>query len=168
MEGLAIYNALVRHPGSVSIEIDALAASIASVIAMAGDTISIAENAQLMIHMPWSVTAGTAADHRGQADILDTFSDVLAKSYSARSGMTIAAVAAAMEAKTWYTADEAFSAGLVDLVSQPLKIGARMRPDQFENAPADMVRRAAARVDPPRSTAAAKRRIAAAQLTVVL
>src|SRR5260370_34258725 len=70
-EGSAIYNALERHPATINGSIDGLAASMASVIAMAGDTVSMAENALMMIHNPWTTTSGESEEMRKSADLLD-------------------------------------------------------------------------------------------------
>ena len=71
VEGTAIYNALRRHKGGLTVHIDALAASMASVIAMSGSPVYIADNALLMIHNPWTVSAGDSDQLRKEADLLD-------------------------------------------------------------------------------------------------
>lgn len=80
-DGLAIYNALQRHPARVAVSIEGVAASIASLIAMAGNEIAIAENALLMIHAPWGMVSGNAERLREHADLLDRFAAAMAVCY---------------------------------------------------------------------------------------
>lgn len=141
-EGFAIINAMQRH-GQVSVEIDGIAASIASAIAVSGRRVSIAENALLMIHAPWMFTEGNADELRRNADTLDKFGDQLRDIYIRKSGASKATVERWMAGETWFTADEALTAGLVDEIAKPLAIAASMRrkihtmgfvrPPQFED-----------------------------------
>lgn len=126
-EGLAIYQALIDHDADVIVTIGSLAASIASVIAQAGDEVRIAENAQMMIHDAMAMCYGQAADMRTTADLLDRASENMAQLYATRSGVgTPKSWRQAMTtngmAGTWYTAAEAVAAGLADTV---IKNGAR-------------------------------------------
>lgn len=125
-EGFAIINAMQRH-GQVSVEIDGIAASIASAIAVSGRRASIAENALLMIHAPWMGTEGNADELRKNADMLDKFGDQLADIYVRRTGKPKATVERWMSSETWFTADEALAVGLVDEIAKPLAIAASMR-----------------------------------------
>ena len=70
-DGIAIYNLLKNHPANKTVYIDGLAASMASVIAMAGDEVIMPENAMLMIHKPWGIQGGDAEELRKYADLLD-------------------------------------------------------------------------------------------------
>jgi ATP-dependent Clp endopeptidase proteolytic subunit ClpP len=115
-DGLAIFNALRNHRAAVTTRVDGLAASIASVIALAGDEVRMADNALLMIHNPWSVLAGDAKMLRAEADVLDKVRDTMLGVYAER-GMPRDEAAAAMDAETWYSAEEALAAGLVDVVA---------------------------------------------------
>jgi enoyl-CoA hydratase/carnithine racemase len=115
-DGTAIYNALLRHPAKVNVQIDGLAASMASIIALAGDTVEMAENAFFMIHNPWSVVVGDSEDMRKEADILDKLSETAVKTYTRNSKLSEDDVRAAMSAETWYSADEAKKAGFIDSV----------------------------------------------------
>ncbi|QRF55748.1 head maturation protease, ClpP-related [Variovorax paradoxus] len=110
-EGLAIYNQIKRFDGEKIVHIDGIAASIASVIAMAGDEVRIAANGTIMIHDPWGMAMGTAADMRKQADSLDKVRDVLLENYVARTGAKRDDVSAWMSAETWMNADEAVERG---------------------------------------------------------
>lgn len=123
-DGQAIYNALVRHPASVTTHVDGLAASIASVIALAGDSVVMADNALFMIHNPWGFAQGSADDMRKCAEVLDKCRDTIVSVYKKKCGMTDAAIMAAMDAETWYTAAEAQSAGFVDSIATGQKLAA--------------------------------------------
>lgn len=118
-DGLAVYNALRSHRAKVIVQVDSLAASIASVIAMAGDRIIMAPHSQLMIHMAAGVCAGEAAELREYADFLDRQSENIAGVYAERAGGTVKHWLKAMAAETWYFADEAVEAGLADEVCKP-------------------------------------------------
>lgn len=123
-DGLNIYNALVRNPATIRIEIDALAASIASVIAMAGNAIRMADNAMLMIHEPWGLVMGTAADMRKNADVLDKTRDNLVRIYASRAGLDEHKVSNMMQAETWLNAPEALAAGLIGEITPNLALAA--------------------------------------------
>lgn len=116
-EGIAIYNALKQHSAEVHVSVDSLAASIASVIAMAGDTITMATGSTMMIHNASGIEIGDADDLRAYADLLDVVSNNVAAIYAERAGGTIESWRAAMGAETWYTAEEAVAAGLADSVT---------------------------------------------------
>lgn len=113
-EGIAIYNALLQHEGNVTVKVDAIAASMASVIAMAGDTVQMAENALLMIHNPWGLVIGDARDMRHEADVLDKMRESLVKAYQRHSGLDRERLIEMMDAETWLDAEEAIDAGLVE------------------------------------------------------
>lgn len=134
-EGLAIYNALKNHPANVNVSIDGLAASIATVIAMAGDKIDMAENAMFMIHEPSGVAVGTAADMLETAQLLEKISNSAVDVYSARTGQPADAIREAMNAETWYSAAEAKKAGFVDSISANKKLTASFDVKQFGKAP---------------------------------
>jgi ATP-dependent protease ClpP protease subunit len=112
-DGVAIYNALLAR-NNVSVHIDGIAASIASVIAMAGNPILIARNAQMMIHEGFAMSIGNAQDMRDLAEQLDRASNNIASIYSDHTGRPIAYWRDVMKAETWYSADEAIEAGLAD------------------------------------------------------
>ncbi len=113
-EAIAIHSAIQAHPANVTVYIDGLAASAASFIAMAGDTIKIARNAQIMIHDASGLCIGPAADMRDMADLLDKLSDNIADMYMQQAGGTLEAWREAMLAESWFSADEALAAHLVD------------------------------------------------------
>lgn len=113
-DGLAIYQSLKNHKASVTIVVDGLAASIASVIAMAADRLVMAPKATMMIHDGWTMGVGNAADLRKLADLLDKQSEIIASVYADRSGQPVDFWRAAMLDETWYNAEEALAAGLID------------------------------------------------------
>jgi ATP-dependent Clp protease, protease subunit len=138
--GQAIHSLLVRHPAHVNVHIDGLAASIASVIAMAGDTVTMPENAMLMIHDPWAVTMGGAKEMRQMADSLEKIKESLVSAYLHKVGNSLSAgdVAQMMEEETWMTAEEARALGFVDNVTEELPIAASASADvlaSFRNVP---------------------------------
>lgn len=126
-EGVAIYNALTRHPGTVIVHVDGLAASIASVIAMAGKEIRMAENAMMMIHDPSAFTFGNAKDLRKQADVLDQIKETIINVYTTRTGKKRDTLAKMMEDETWFTAKEAVEAKLADSSVKPMKVAANFQ-----------------------------------------
>lgn len=139
-DGFAIYNSLVKHKAKIIVDIEGLAASIASVIAMAGDEIRIAENAMIMIHDPWSGQFGTAEDFRKTADLLDQVGVNIAKIYAEKTGQEFDEVVQMMKDETWFTSDLASELGFVTEVTTRLQIAAKYEPDRlkrFENTPQD-------------------------------
>lgn len=115
-DGIAIYNAIARHPAHTTVYVDGLAASAASVIAMAGDEIVISKYAKMMIHDASGVVMGTAADMTAFAKVLDQLSANIATVYADRAGGDVKNWRAAMHAETWYPADAAVKAGLADRI----------------------------------------------------
>lgn len=114
-EGIAIANALRAHPATVTVQIDGIAASIASVIAMAGERVEMAPNSMLMIHEASGACYGDMAEMAKMAEVLDLISQNIANAYAARSGSDAAGWRDAMRAETWYLPDDAVAAGLADV-----------------------------------------------------
>lgn len=117
-EGLAIHNALKRHPAKIEVHIDAIAASAASIIAMAGDSVMIAENASIMIHEPWTYVLGSMDDLLKEVEVLETIIEQMVKTYGSKSGKDDETLRQIMKAETWYTAEQAKENGFVDEVIQ--------------------------------------------------
>jgi ATP-dependent Clp endopeptidase proteolytic subunit ClpP len=115
-DGVAIHNAIKEHPATITVCVEGLAASIGSVIAMAGDEVCMGKNAFMMIHNPQSMAFGDADDLKKTADLLDKICNTLAQTYADKSGKTVEEMKAAMDAETWYTAGEAKAAGLCDSI----------------------------------------------------
>jgi ATP-dependent Clp protease, protease subunit len=109
-DGVAIYNALKRHDATVTVWIDGIAASIASMIAMAGDEVVMPENAMLVLHDPSGLVAGTASDMRAMADALDRMESGMVAAYRDKSGRDDSEIEALMQAETWLSAQEAVGA----------------------------------------------------------
>lgn len=116
-DGLAISNALRAHRARVNVFVDGIAASIASVIAMAGDKITMMPHSQMMIHEGSGGCYGTASDMRKMGDLLDFQSDNIAGVYASRAGGTSKEWRARMQEETWYTAETAVELGLADEVA---------------------------------------------------
>lgn len=124
-DGLAIFNALRRHKATITTEVDGMAFSIASLIAMAGDKVHMADNAMLMIHAPWTYAAGNSAELRELADQLDTWAAAMSTSYAVRTGDQPGMLALLTDGKDhYYTAAEALAAKFVDAVTDPMPVAA--------------------------------------------
>jgi len=147
-EGLAIYNRLREHAPGVTVKVDGVAASMASVIAMAGKTIEMADNALLMIHNPEGLVAGGADDMRELADVLDKLRDSIVGAYEQRTGMARDKIQEMMAAETWMNADEAVTFGFADVVTPALKAAACMGLERFSHAPTAVLARRG-EVQPP-------------------
>lgn len=118
-EGLAIYNALKRHPAQVTTYCDGFACSIASVIFMAGDERVMGNPSRLMIHDAWTSVYGANADElRKQADDLDNITDASVKAYIARINITEEELRAKMKAETWLTEEEALEMGFATRIDE--------------------------------------------------
>lgn len=115
-DGAAIHAALSAYPGKVTVRVEGIAASAASLIAMAGDEIVMAAGAMMMIHDPRNVSIGTADDHRREADALEKLADNYAALYAERSGLQKDSVRALMQSETWMTGEDAVSSGFADRV----------------------------------------------------
>ncbi|MFC0853118.1 head maturation protease, ClpP-related [Halalkalibacter oceani] len=117
-EGLAIGNQLKRHKARVIAHVDALAASVASVIIMSADEIRMYENSMLMIHNPWDFVIGNAAELRKAADDLDRIGESAKLDYLSKAGdkLTEEKLIELLDAETWLSANEAYQYGLCDVV----------------------------------------------------
>jgi ATP-dependent protease ClpP protease subunit len=115
-DAIAMHAALVNHPATVNTVVDGVAASAASFLAMAGETISMEKPARMMIHDASGLTIGNQADHLEMAALLGEVSDTIAGMYSDRAGGDTKTWRAAMQAETWYTAPQAVEAGLANQV----------------------------------------------------
>ena len=125
-DGVAIYNAIKRHAATVTTVVDGVAMSIASLIAMAGDTVEMAENAILMVHAPWTGTYGNSASLRETADMLDQFASAMSTSYAAKTGKPVAEMLALLTdgVDHYYTAPEAQAIGFIDAITTALPVAA--------------------------------------------
>jgi ATP-dependent Clp protease protease subunit len=123
-DGIAIYNILRRHKAKVNISIDGIAASIASVIAMAGDTVSMPANAMMMIHDPSGVVVGTSKDMRDLSDALDKVKASMVATYASKSNLSSEEIEKIMSDETWLTAEEAVEFGFADVIEAPIAMAA--------------------------------------------
>jgi len=140
-EGIAIANALRSHPANVVIQVDSVAASIASVIAMAGDRVEMAPNAMIMIHEASGVCLGNAADMEEMAQLLALISDNIADAYAAKAGGTRESWREQMRNETWFLPDAAVEAGLADEALTVPRRGEPVEPQPGEAEPEpDMAR----------------------------
>ncbi len=137
-DGIAIYNAIKRHKAATTVVVDGVAVSIASLIAMAGDTVEMADNALMMIHAPWSYASGNAVDLREAADVLDKFASAMSGSYADKTGKTIDAVMGWLTdgIDHWFTAAEAQAEGLIDNVVAGLPVSAQFNLNRYKTIPA--------------------------------
>ncbi|MDF8659454.1 Clp protease ClpP [Escherichia coli] len=113
-EGIAIYNLLRNHPAEITVYIDGVAASMASVVAMAGDRVVMPENAMMMIHKPWGISGGNAGDMRDYADLLDKVETVLVPAYARKTGKSAQEITAMLEDETWMDGKECLKHGFAD------------------------------------------------------
>lgn len=113
-EGFAIYNLLREHDGEVTVKVLGLAASAASVVAMAGDTVQIARSGFLMIHNTWVMAIGNRHDLRETAESLEPFDRAMAEIYSARTGIDVAEISDMLDAETWINGVDAVEQGFAD------------------------------------------------------
>lgn len=128
--GQAIHSQLKRHTARVVVHIDGLAASIASVVAMAGDEVIMPSNAMMMIHNPatwagWS----DARELRELAEVLDNVRKSLIAAYRDKTGLSDEEIIQLMDDETWFTAEEAVEKGFADRVEQAQKVAAALRGD---------------------------------------
>lgn len=133
--GFAIYNMLERHPANKVVTVEGLAASMASVIAMAGNEIIMPSNSMLMIHNPWGGVTGDSDQIISFGEALSKMRDAIADAYVKRSGIKRSEVFAMMDRETWLSAEEAVSLGLADRVEEPRQMAALIDTNKFRNTP---------------------------------
>ena len=132
-DGIAIYNLLKNHPANVTVYIDGLAASMASVIAMAGNEVIMPENAMMMIHKPWGIQGGDAEDMRKYADLLDKVENTLIPAYANKTGKTPEELAEMLSAETWLNGKECVEQGFADKLAEPLVAMASIKSRKLED-----------------------------------
>ena len=113
-EGLTIFNLFREHPAKVTVKVMGMAASAASIIALAADELVMATGSFLMIHNAWGVVVGNRHEMRAAADTFDEFDMAMAEIYQARTGLELTEVQAMMDAETWIRASEAVRKGFAD------------------------------------------------------
>jgi ATP-dependent Clp protease protease subunit len=163
-EGQAMFTALARHTPGVIVQIDALAASAASFVAMAGSRIEIAKNAMVMIHNAWGGTLGNASDHEKAAAVLRKIDDQLVHQYVERTGQSAEKVRDMMAAETWLDATQAVELGFADAIGKATAAKAAIRDGMFANTPVELLVAASA-VSPRVLASSIGRRLAIAKAT---
>jgi len=117
-EGHTIYNRLKQHSAEIIVYIDGIAASIASVIAMAGDEIIMGEGSQIMIHKPWSFVQGDATQMEKEAEILDRLEDQIINIYKKKTGLTDMELRKMVAEETWISGEEAVDMGFATKLAE--------------------------------------------------
>lgn len=140
--GQAIHSMLKRHKAHKNVYIDGLAASIASVVVMAGDTIFMPKNAMMMIHNPWTWGIGNAAEFRKLAEDLDKIRESLIAAYEGHSALTRDEIIEIMDSETWLTADECLEYGFCDVVEKEKQMAASIDKTllmRYKNTPRELL-----------------------------
>jgi ATP-dependent Clp protease protease subunit len=149
--GVAIYNSLRNHPATIRVYVDGWAASAASLVAMAGETIVMPRTAMMVIHNPAAMVCGDYRDLAGYAEALLKIRDVCALAYVERTGLDVARVNSLMDAETWMNGSEAVELGFADEVDEQKRVTASLKAgllvvnglgfglDRFKMIPAAMV-----------------------------
>lgn len=152
-DGIAIYNAFVRHPAKVIAHVDGIAASAASIIALAGDEVEMAEGSAVMVHSAWGLVVGNVRDLRKTADLLEQVDGALAGIYSRQMDISREEALALMEAETWMFADDAVSRGFADRVAERPAVEAAFDLSIYSNTPERLAaqRQRELRAEPPRT-----------------
>lgn len=128
--GQTIHSMLARHPATITVYVDGLAASAASLIAMAGDVVIMPKNAMMMVHNPSALVWGEAEDMRHMADALDKIRDSMVAAYRAKTGLDDEQIIELLDAETWMTAEEAVELGFADKVEEAKQVAATIHGDK--------------------------------------
>ena len=153
--GNAIYNFIAAHPANVIGFVDGVAASMASVIAMACDDLRMAENSLMMIHNPWGFAAGDAEEMRKYADMLDKAKTTIMSSYERKTGIDSDELSSLLDQETWLTAAEALEMGFIDSIIEPIEMAACVKDldfSRFANVPKSLIM--SAQTDSPKKAKA--------------
>ena len=132
-EGMAIYNVIKKRTAKTTIYIEGVAASMGSVIALAGDELIMAENSLFMIHNAWGGAMGEASEMRKTAALLEKISGEIADIYIKKTRLPYDRVKEMMDEETWLSAEEAFNLGFVDSISDAIKVAAKYDVSKFKN-----------------------------------
>jgi ATP-dependent Clp protease protease subunit len=138
-DGMAIYNALRKHPAEIVTHVDGLAASSASSIAMAGDRIVMGGGSFLMIHNAWGIAIGDGDELRKTADVLDKVTGSIVDVFAKHTGKSVAQIEEMMDAETWLTADEAVAEGFAHETEEVQKVSASFDLSKFRNTPRSLL-----------------------------
>jgi len=131
----AIATAIAQHPSKIVAHVDGVAASAASFLILAAKEIEATAGAFVMVHSPMMLTVGNAADHEAAIALLEKYADAMVSDYMRRTGKDEATVRGWMAAETWFTAEEAVEAGLVDRVVEAIAVKSQWNLSAYKNAP---------------------------------
>lgn len=134
-DGTAIFNTIDNHPSRIITRIDGIAASMASIIALAGDEIQIASNAYYMMHNPWSIAMGDHNDFQKEGELLERIAATLGETYANKTGLDIKAVRQMMDDETWLIGKELVDQGFADKVIGSNKANAKFDLSMYANTP---------------------------------
>ncbi|WP_299582071.1 head maturation protease, ClpP-related [uncultured Microbulbifer sp.] len=148
-EGNAIYNALKRHKAKITTYIDGLAASMGSIIALAGEKVIMADNAMYMIHNPWTTAYGDSRELRKTAETLDKLRSSMLNDYHQKTGIEKEELIAMLDGETWLTASECVDKGFADETVEGLQVAASFSPDKFQGYQKVPTKLIAAAAPPP-------------------
>ncbi|EAF1659686.1 Clp protease ClpP [Listeria monocytogenes] len=154
-EGQAIYNQLVRHPAQIHVRIDGMAASIASVIAMAGDIIEMPANAQMMIHEPAGGAFGNKSDLESAIRALDASKQSIIAAYRTHTTLEVSEIESMMAEEKWMSGQEAYELGFATLVTNPLQQVALAKSpvtNTFRNVPESLAREEQTKSEPAKQS----------------
>ena len=132
IDGLAIYDAVNRLPQKVTSRIEGIAASMASVVALAADEVIMSENSLYMIHNVWGGEVGESDDLRKAADLMDKMGERLINIYVSKTGQTEEQIKSWMDEETWFNSSEAVEAGFISLVEEPIKLAAKFDINKYD------------------------------------
>lgn len=139
LDGLAIYNTLSGHPADVEVNILTYAASMGTVIAMAGDRVTMPENGFFMVHNPTAMTIGKSEDLKRASDLLSDMKGSLVSIYAKRTGIDKEVISEMMDNETWLTAEEALDFGFVDALVEGAEFQACADIEGFKNVPKELI-----------------------------
>lgn len=132
-DGIAIYNTL-KDRGDVTVKIEGLCASIASIIAMSGDSVEMADNSMMMIHNPWAGMNGESSEFKKMADVLDQIKSLLITTYKTKTSLSDEVISELMDQETWLSASEALEKGFIDIITSNVKINNCYSSDRYSNS----------------------------------
>lgn len=141
MAGAAIANAIRRHKGAVTTQIDGLCASIATIVALAGNPVCMAENGIFMIHRAWSAAVGDSDELQNMSETLAKLEKSMIATYSAKTGLAPEKIMELLDQESWLSASDALELGFIDVITQPLKAAASITDfdlRKFRNAPQNL------------------------------
>lgn len=138
-DGMAIYNALRQHPAEIVTHVDGLAASAASIIALAGDRVIMGNGSFMMMHNAWGFAVGDGNELRQMAEVLDKITGSIVDIYAKHTGKSDAQIAELLDAETWLTADEAVAEGFADETEEAKKASASFDLSRFKNTPRNLL-----------------------------